>query len=224
MLNNCRLIVNRGFSNASNAAANVISPTSYGFSIRGDALKGRPAYMDFQATTPMDPRVLDAMLPFMVGKYGNPHSKTHSFGWETEAAIEDAREQIAKLVGASSKEIIFTSGATESNNLAIKGVANFYKEKKNHIITCQTEHKCVLDSCRNLELEGFKVTYLPVDNKGFISLTQLESILDEHVSVVSIMGVNNEIGVMQPLKETVRRGRYCWVCRWIRYVLMLEYI
>jgi len=132
------------------------SSESFGHSIRGTALIGRPAYMDFQATTPTDPRVLDAMMPYMVGKYGNPHSKTHAFGWETEQAIEDAREHVARLIGASAKEVVFTSGATESNNLALKGVAHFYREKKDHIITCQTEHKCVLDSCRSLEQEvGF---------------------------------------------------------------------
>ena len=132
----------------------VFSP---GFSIKGESKSGRPAYLDFQATTPQDPRVLDAMLPFMMGRYGNPHSRTHSFGWETESAVEDAREEVAKLIGASAKEIVFTSGATESNNLAIKGVARFYKGKKNHVITTQTEHKCVLDSCRALEQEGFEV-------------------------------------------------------------------
>jgi len=177
------------------------SEVSHGHSIRGDALEGRPAYMDFQATTPMDPRVLDAMLPYMVGRYGNPHSKTHSFGWETEHAIEEARFHVADLIGASPKEVVFTSGATESNNLTLKGVAGFYKEKKNHIITCQTEHKCVLDSCRHLEQEGFKITYLPVDSNGQISLDQLREVISKQTSVVSIMGVNNEIGVVQPLRE-----------------------
>ena len=180
---------------------NANTTTSFGHSIRGDAREGRPAYMDFQATTPMDPRVLDAMLPYMVGRYGNPHSKTHSFGWETETAVEEAREHVAALLGASSKEIVFTSGATESNNLALKGVAQFYREKKNHIITCQTEHKCVLDSCRVLEQEGFKVTYLPVDSQGLIRLEELEAAMTKETSIVSIMGVNNEIGVMQPLAE-----------------------
>jgi cysteine desulfurase len=131
---------------------------SPGFSIKGEAGSGRPAYLDFQATTPQDPRVLDAMMPYQLGKYGNPHSRTHSFGWETEEASEIARQQIADLIGASSKEIIFTSGATEANNMAIKGIARFYKGKnRNHIITSQTEHKCVLDSCRSLEAEGFRV-------------------------------------------------------------------
>ena len=180
---------------------NANSVVSFGHSIRGEARAGRPAYMDFQATTPMDPRVLDAMLPYMAGRYGNPHSKTHSFGWETEEAIEVAREHVAKLLGASAKEVVFTSGATESNNLSLKGVAHFYQEKKKHVITCQTEHKCVLDSCRVLEQEGFKVTYLPVDSNGRIVLDDLRSAISKDTSIVSIMGVNNEIGVVQPLHE-----------------------
>lgn len=172
----------------------------------GDAIKGRPAYLDFQATTPMDPRVLDAMLPYYLGKFGNPHSRTHSFGWETETAIENARKQISDLIGASSKEIIFTSGATESNNMAIKGVAHFYKGKKNHVITVQTEHKCVLDSCRSLESEGFEVTYLPVQSNGLIDLNLLKQTIKPETMLVSVMGVNNEIGVIQPLKEI---GQIC---------------
>lgn len=181
-----------------------------GFSI-GTELKetsdGRPMYLDFQATTPVDPRVLDSMLPYLTHFYGNPHSRTHEYGWETEAAVEKAREQIADLIGASPKEILFTSGATESNNLAIKGIARFNKGKRKHIITTQTEHKCVLDSCRVLEEEGFKVTYLPVAESGLIDLDQLEAALkSEPTSVVSVMGVNNEIGVVQPLK---RIGELC---------------
>ena len=117
----------------------------------------RPLYLDHQATTPLDPRVLDAMMPLMIGEYGNPHSRTHAYGWETEAAVEEARNNVAKLIGADPREIIFTSGATEANNMALKGVARFYKQKRNHIITLQTEHKCVLDSCRILESEGIKV-------------------------------------------------------------------
>lgn len=136
--------------------------TDKDFSIKGEALPGRPAYLDFQATTPLDPRVLDAMMPFLTERYGNPHSRTHSFGWESESAIEKARGHVASLLGASPKEIIFTSGATESNNMSIKGVARFNKEHKKHIITTQTEHKCVLDSCRAMESDGFAVTYLPV--------------------------------------------------------------
>ena len=174
---------------------------SPGFSIKGKALSGRPAYLDFQATTPQDPRVLDAMLPYMIGKYGNPHSKTHKYGWESEEAVEEARTHIANLIGADAKEIIFTSGATESNNMAIKGIAHFHKGKKKHIITTQTEHKCVLDSCRNLELEGFDVTYLPVKENGLIDMNQLKDSIRKDTVCVSIMGVNNEIGVIQPLKE-----------------------
>jgi len=132
----------------------------------------RPIYLDMQATTPLDPRVLDAMLPFYTGFYGNPHSRTHAYGWESEKGVEDAREHIAALIGADPKEIIFTSGATESNNMSIKGVARFFGRggKKKHIITSQTEHKCVLDSCRHLQDEGFEVTYLPVNNNGLIDL------------------------------------------------------
>ena len=174
---------------------------SPGFSIKGEGKQGRPVYLDFQATTPLDPRVLDAMLPFMIARFGNPHSRTHAFGWETEAAVENAREQVATLIGADSKEIIFTSGATESNNMAIKGVARFYKGKKNHVITTQTEHKCVLDSCRSLESEGFQVTYLPVQPNGLVDLQKLKEAIRPETALVSVMGVNNEIGVIQPLKE-----------------------
>jgi cysteine desulfurase len=181
----------------------VFSP---GFSIKGEEYAGRPAYLDFQATTPLDPRVLDAMMPFLTGKYGNPHSKTHAFGWESEKAVEDSRESVARLINATSKEIVFTSGATESNNIAIKGVAHFYKEHKRHVVTTQTEHKCVLDSCRALENEGFDVTYLPVRSNGLIDLEQLKAALRPDTCLVSIMGVNNEIGVVQPLKEI---GKIC---------------
>lgn len=160
-----------------------------------------PIYMDYQATTPMDPRVLEAMLPYFKEKFGNPHSRTHSFGWESEAAVEEARLQVARLIGADSKEIIFTSGATESNNLAIKGVAHFYGDNRRHIITISTEHKCVLDACRHLEEEGFKVTYLPVLANGLIDLSQLEAAINDNTLLVSVMAVNNEIGVIQPLKE-----------------------
>lgn len=153
-----------------------------------------------------DPRVLDAMLPYLTSFYGNPHSRTHAYGWESEAAVELAREQIANLIGADPKEIIFTSGATESNNISIKGVARFYGEKKKHIITTQTEHKCVLDSCRALEGEGFKVTYLPVQTNGLICLEELERKIRPDTSLISIMAVNNEIGVRQPISEI---GRLC---------------
>lgn len=168
----------------------------------------RPIYLDMQATTPVDPRVLDAMLPYFVGVYGNPHSRTHAYGWESEKAVEDARKHVADLIGADPKEIIFTSGATESNNMSIKGVARFFGRsgKKNHIITSQTEHKCVLDSCRHLQDEGFEVTYLPVQNNGLIDMQQLEAAIRPETALVSIMAVNNEIGVIQPLEEI---GRLC---------------
>ncbi len=165
-----------------------------------------PIYMDYQATTPLDERVLKEMLPYFTYKFGNPHSRSHSFGWEAEEAIEKAREDIAKVINASEKEIIFTSGATESNNLAIKGVARFYKDRKNHIITAQTEHKCVLDTCRHLEEEGFKITYLPVEQNGLINLTALKEAITDETVLVSIMAVNNEIGVIQPLEEI---GKIC---------------
>lgn len=166
----------------------------------------RPIYMDMQATTPTDPRVLDAMLPFYTGLYGNPHSRTHAYGWETEKAVDEAREHIANLIGADPKEIIFTSGATESNNMSIKGVARFYKSKKKHIITSQTEHKCVLDSCRHLQEEGFDVTYLPVMSNGLIDLEELKASIRPDTALVSIMSVNNEIGVIQPMEEI---GKIC---------------
>lgn len=168
----------------------------------------RPIYLDMQATTPLDPRVLDAMLPFYSGLYGNPHSRTHAYGWETDKAIEDAREHVAKLIGADPKEIIFTSGATESNNMSIKGVARFFGRsgKKKHIITTQTEHKCVLDSCRHLQDEGFDITYLPVQTNGLVDMAALEAAIRPDTALVSIMAVNNEIGVIQPLEEI---GKLC---------------
>jgi len=161
----------------------------------------RPIYLDVQATTPMDPRVLDAMMPYLTDQYGNPHSRTHAYGWEAENAVEEARQHVADLIGADAKDIVFTSGATESNNLSIKGVARFYKEKKNHVITAQTEHKCVLDSCRKLSEEGFEITYLPVQKNGLVDLELLNSSIRPTTSVVSIMAVNNETGVIQPIKE-----------------------
>ena len=163
----------------------------------------RPIYLDAQATTPTDPRVLDAMLPYLTGLYGNPHSRTHAYGWETDKAIEQARQHVADLIGADPKEVIFTSGATESNNMSVKGVARFFGRsgKKKHIITSQTEHKCVLDSCRHLQDEGFEVTYLPVKNSGLIDLKELEAAMRPDTALVSIMTVNNEIGVIQPMEE-----------------------
>ncbi|MEE8393735.1 MAG: IscS subfamily cysteine desulfurase [Rhodospirillales bacterium] len=158
-----------------------------------------PIYLDYQATTPTDERVFEAMVPYFTGKFGNPHSRSHFYGWEAEEAVEKARRQIASIIGADSKEIIFTSGATESNNLALKGVANFYKEKKDHIITCVTEHKCVLDTCRHLEQEGFTVTYLGVGENGLIDMEELAEAITPKTAIVSIMAVNNEIGVIQPI-------------------------
>lgn len=161
----------------------------------------RPIYLDVQATTPMDPRVLDHMLPFFTGLYGNPHSLTHAYGWEAESLVETAREHVALVINADPKEIIFTSGATETNNMIVKGVARFYRKTKNHIITTQTEHKCVLDSCRYLQDNGFDVTYLPVNEHGLISLDELKKAIRKETALVLIMAVNNEIGVIQPLKE-----------------------
>ncbi|MBL0318087.1 MAG: IscS subfamily cysteine desulfurase [Alphaproteobacteria bacterium] len=160
-----------------------------------------PIYMDYQATTPMDPRVFEAMKPFFLEKFGNSGSRSHAFGWEAESAEDQARTFVASVVGANEKEIIFTSGATESNNLAIKGVAHFYGDKKNHIITVVTEHKCVLDTCRHLEQEGFEVTYLPVQKDGLINVEALRAAIKENTVLISIMAVNNEIGVIQPLKD-----------------------
>ncbi|XP_042208024.1 cysteine desulfurase, mitochondrial-like [Homarus americanus] len=160
-----------------------------------------PLYLDAQSTTPLDPRVLDAMLPYFTHQYGNPHSRTHAYGWESEKAMEKARQQVADLIGADKKEIIFTSGATESNNISVKGVARFYKSKKRHVITTQTEHKCVLDSCRALENEGWDVTYLPVQKSGIIKMADLEASLRPDTALVSVMMVHNEIGVIQPIRE-----------------------
>jgi len=161
----------------------------------------QPIYLDYQATTPCDPRVVEAMLPYFTERFGNPHSRNHYYGWEAEEAVEKAREEVATLIGADAKEIVFTSGATESNNLAIKGVAYFNRAKKNHVITVVTEHKCVLDSCRHLEQDGFQVTYLPVQKNGLIRLEDLEAALTEQTVLVSVMAANNEIGVIQPLAE-----------------------
>ncbi|KAG6851291.1 hypothetical protein H0H93_011727 [Arthromyces matolae] len=170
---------------------------------REDSLtkKNRPIYLDMQATTPVDPRVLDAMLPYLTDQYGNPHSRTHAYGWEAEKAVEEAREHVADLIGADTKDIVFTSGATETNNMAIKGVGRFHKDKKKHIITTQTEHKCVLDSCRKLGEEGFDITYLPVQQNGVVALEVLEAAIRPDTSLVSIMTVNNETGVIQPINE-----------------------
>jgi cysteine desulfurase len=165
-----------------------------------------PIYMDNHATTPMDPRVLEEMLPYFMEKFGNAASRNHSFGWAAEEGVETARERIAKLVGATTKEIIFTSGATESDNLAIKGVAEMYREKGNHIITAVTEHKAVLDTCKRLEKYGYRVTYMPVQKDGLIDLDDLKRAMDDKTILVTIMAANNEIGVLQPVAEI---GKLC---------------
>lgn len=160
-----------------------------------------PIYLDNNATTPMDPRVLEAMIPYFTQKFGNAASRNHSFGWIAEEAVDYAREQAAKIIGASEKEIIFTSGATEADNLAIKGVFEMYKEKGNHVITAVTEHKAVLDTCKHVEKLGARVTYLGVKEDGLIDLAELEAAMTPETILVSIMYGNNEIGVIQPVKE-----------------------
>ncbi len=165
-----------------------------------------PIYMDNHATTPLDPRVLQAMLPYFNDKFGNPASQNHSFGWAAAEAVENARVQVATLIGAIPKEIVFTSGATESDNLAIKGMAEVYKEKGNHIITAVTEHKAVLDSCKHLEKYGYRVTYLPVQKDGLIDLEDIRRAIDHKTILVSIMAANNEIGVLQAIVEI---GKLC---------------
>ena len=162
----------------------------------------RPIYMDNQATTPMDPRVLEAMLPYFTEKFGNAASRTHPFGWEAEEAVERAREQIARLINAKSKEVIFTSGATESDNLAIKGGVEFYKDKGNHVITCVTEHNAVLDTCKVLERAGkATVTYLPVDRYGMVDPDAVRNAITDQTVLISIMYANNEIGTIHPVRE-----------------------
>jgi cysteine desulfurase len=165
-----------------------------------------PIYMDNHATTQLDPRVLEAMMPYLTTIFGNAASRNHSFGWEAEQGVDKAREQIAKLINAASKEIIFTSGATESNNLAIKGIAEMYKEKGNHIITQVTEHKATLDTCKRLEKYGYRVTYLPVQADGLVDIEDLKRAMDDKTILVSIMFANNEIGVIQPVAEI---GKLC---------------
>jgi cysteine desulfurase len=166
-----------------------------------------PIYLDNQATTSTDPRVIDVMVDCMKNSYGNPHSRTHSFGWKSEELVEIARQQVADLISADEKEIFFTSGATESNNIAIKGVARFYQNSgKNHIITLTTEHKCVINSARDLEAEGFTTTFLSVEQDGLVDLKKLEAAITDKTSIVSIMALNNEIGVIQPLAEI---GKMC---------------
>jgi len=172
----------------------------------GDTAAPRPIYLDYQATTPTDPRVVEAMLPFFNQRFGNPHSAQHALGWDAEAAVETARAQVAALIGAEPREIVFTSGATESNNLAVKGAARFHAgrlqgDRKRRVVTTETEHKCVLESCRRLQREGFDVVFLPVEANGLLDLDRLAAAVTEETAVVSIMAVNNEIGVIQPLTE-----------------------
>ena len=165
-----------------------------------------PIYMDNNATTRCDPRVVEAMLPYFTEKYGNAASRNHAFGWEAEAAVEEARAQVASIIGASAKEIVFTSGATESNNLALKGVASMYRKKGNHIITAVTEHKAVIDPCKRLERDGFQVTFLPVDRFGQVHPEQVAEAITPQTILVSIMAANNEIGTLNPIREI---GRVC---------------
>ncbi len=167
----------------------------------------RMIYMDNHATTPMDPRVFEAMRPYFMEKFGNAASRNHRFGWEAEEAVEKARQQIADLIGASPKEIIFTSGATESDNLALKGVAEMYAEKGNHIITVVTEHKAVLDTTKKLEKHGCRITYLPVGKDGLIDLDMLRDAITDKTILISVMYANNEIGVIQPIREIGRIAR-----------------
>jgi cysteine desulfurase len=165
-----------------------------------------PIYMDNNATTRTDPRVVEAMLPYFTEKFGNAASRNHSFGWEAEEAVDNARDQIASLIGASAKEMVFTSGATESNNLAIKGVAAMYRKKGDHIISVVTEHKAVLDPCKRLERDGFKVTFLPVDKFGQVSAEQVATAMTDKTILVSVMAANNEIGTLQPIAAI---GKVC---------------
>lgn len=160
----------------------------------------RPVYLDYQATTPADPRVVEAMLPYFTERFGNPHSRSHAVGWRVEEAVEEARAAVAALIGADPREVVFTSGATESNNLALKGVAGFYGERRNHIITCVTEHKCVLESCADLERDGFEITRLPVGPDGLLDPQAVAEAITGRTLAVSVMAANNEIGVLQPVE------------------------
>jgi cysteine desulfurase len=166
-----------------------------------------PVYLDNNATTPMDPRVLEAMLPYFLENFGNAASRNHPFGWKAEEAVDYAREQVAQLIGADPKEIIFTSGATEADNLGIKGVFEMYASKGNHIITCVTEHKAVLDTCKHIERQGGEVTYLPVNNEGLIDLKELEAAIRPTTILIAIMYANNEIGVIQPIRAISELAR-----------------
>jgi cysteine desulfurase len=163
--------------------------------------------MDNHATTPLDPRVLEAMMPYLTDRFGNAASRNHKFGWEAEQAVESARREVATLIGADPREIVFTSGATESDNLALKGVAWMYREKGDHIITCVTEHKAILDTCKHLEKEGFRVTFLPVDNKGLVDIDDLRNAITDKTVLISIMTANNEVGVVQDVKAIGKIAR-----------------
>src|SRR4029450_6233953 len=166
-----------------------------------------PIYMDNHATTPLDPRVLDAMMPYFTDRFGNAASRNHKFGWEAEEAVEQGRKQVAALIGADPREIVITSGATESDNLAVKGVAWMYREKGDHIITCVTEHKAILDPCKHLEKEGFRVTFLPVGSNGLVDLDDLRKAITDKTILISIMTANNEVGVIQDVKEIGKIAR-----------------
>src|SRR5580704_13867770 len=175
------------------AATAVLGPAEMTMAIK------LPIYMDYHATTPVDPRVVEAMLPYFTEHFGNAASRNHPFGWEAEEAVDKARKQVADLIGANAKEIVFTSGATESDNLAIKGVAEMYREKGNHIITTVTEHKAVIDTCKRLEKDGYRVTYLPVQKDGLVNLDELRAAITDKTILITIMTANNEIGVIQPI-------------------------
>ena len=162
-------------------------------------MENKPVYLDYSATTPIDPRVVDAMMPYLTESFGNPASRSHSFGWSAEKAVESSRKFVSELIGCDSKELVWTSGATESINLALKGAASFYKDKGKHVVTIKTEHKATLDACRELEREGFEVSYLDVMENGLIDIEALKSSLREDTILVSVMFVNNEIGVIQDI-------------------------
>ncbi|MBN1943518.1 MAG: IscS subfamily cysteine desulfurase [Phycisphaerae bacterium] len=163
-----------------------------------------PIYLDYNATTPVDPRVMEAMLPYFTEHFGNAASRSHGYGWKAEEAVDTARRQVAELIGAAAKEIVFTSGATESDNLAIKGVAEMYRSNGNHIITCRTEHKAVLDTCKALQQRGWEVTYLSPDAQGLVSAEQVEEAITENTILITIMAANNETGVLHPIGEIGR--------------------
>lgn len=170
-------------------------------------MKVRPIYLDYQATTPLDPRVLDAMMPFFTEKFGNPHSSTHAYGWETEAALDIARQQVASVIAADEGEVIFTSGATEANNLVLKGVMDAWGKKRPHMVTVATEHKCVLEAAAVCAHHGYDVTILPVGGDGIVDLNRVEEAITGSTALVSVMAVNNEIGVIQPLAEIGRLAK-----------------